>query len=281
MTPNISEFSYGYALTEELIQSHGTIVTAAPYFPTLRAEGQLGYDIRLDRPGFPLFLQFKLSHNMIRNSALEIHRHGLFRRDTKFYRMYLRKPPSDQHQLLMNLEASGNEVYYVAPAFGEPDELDDAYLNHHVRNRSVFIRPSWVGPLPDNREHWVSFLISGPRFLLSEEPQPLKDDIEFAAFASDIKEALSRTEESLGGRLERLPDEITSMLKEYTPPWHDAFEARGRVWASRMQRAREQLGRRLASIERHRKEMKPLQLASYLSRTFFDCELFLAGTVAS
>lgn len=63
MKPDISEFSYGSAVTEALIFDHGTSITAAPIFPSLIAEGKQGggYDLPLDRPGQPLFLQFKLS----------------------------------------------------------------------------------------------------------------------------------------------------------------------------------------------------------------------------
>jgi len=42
MKPQISEFSYGYALTDELIHWHGTNLTAAPIFPSLYQEGQVG-----------------------------------------------------------------------------------------------------------------------------------------------------------------------------------------------------------------------------------------------
>lgn len=73
MQPNISEFSYGYAITDELIHWYGTTITASPVFPSLYQEGQQGggWDLKLQRPGIPLFLQFKLSHCMIRTNARE------------------------------------------------------------------------------------------------------------------------------------------------------------------------------------------------------------------
>ena len=39
MRPDLSEFSYGYALTENLIQWVGTSLTAAPVFPSLLKKG--------------------------------------------------------------------------------------------------------------------------------------------------------------------------------------------------------------------------------------------------
>ena len=108
MRPDISEFSYGYALTDELIHWHGTPLTAAPIFPSLYREGRPrkgepgGYDIMLQRPGLPLFLQFKLSHCMIRKSAKEFD-DIIF--TPPFYRMHLSPAKhSKQHEMLLDLE---------------------------------------------------------------------------------------------------------------------------------------------------------------------------------
>ena len=74
MKPNISEFSFGYALTSELIHWYGMPITAAPIFPSTYQEGQAGggYDVMLNQPGLPLFLQYKLSHCMVRSNAQEV-----------------------------------------------------------------------------------------------------------------------------------------------------------------------------------------------------------------
>ena len=52
MRPRISEFSYGFALTRELIVKRweGLQLTKAPYLPSLVAEGQQGggFDVKLD-----------------------------------------------------------------------------------------------------------------------------------------------------------------------------------------------------------------------------------------
>src|SRR5688500_5318876 len=73
MNPNISEFSDGYALTESLINTVPLAILAASVFPSLIEEGKVGggYDLQIPFEGFPLFLQFKLSHKMIRDTAFE------------------------------------------------------------------------------------------------------------------------------------------------------------------------------------------------------------------
>src|SRR6266568_1524050 len=64
--------SYGYALTEELAGGTAGDLMAAPVFPSLYAEGQAGggWDVMIPYPVTPLFLQFKLSHYMVRRTSL-------------------------------------------------------------------------------------------------------------------------------------------------------------------------------------------------------------------
>jgi len=47
--PYFSEFSYGYAVTEDLIIGSGSSVTIAPIFPSLIEEGQVGFDVLIER----------------------------------------------------------------------------------------------------------------------------------------------------------------------------------------------------------------------------------------
>jgi len=272
--PDISEFSYGYALTEELIHHHGHIVSAAPHFPSLLEEGNVGYDVRLDQPGLPLFLQFKLSDCMVRDTAKEISQHGLFPPGTHFYRMHLRRPPSRQHQLLLALEGGGNEVFYAAPGFDQPDELDDAYLSHGVRTRSVFIRPSWIGPLPDNHDHHVAFLLGGPQHFLSAQPKPIRYEISYAAFSAELASKLASVKSRLEEQLAQLPDKLIAALKQHPESPRDGAPGRMR---GRIGRDREAMAQRIKSIQSRREEVRPRSLSAYLARTLFDCELFLVG----
>jgi len=168
MRPTISEFSYGFALTSELLQAPGMAVTAAPVFPSLIQEGQTGggWDVKLDKPGMPLFLQFKLCDVMTRRSCREV-------RDADFnlpcYRMHLRSARvSRQHEMLLDLEQAGNEVYYSAPIFHTPEELNSCFLSRNVRSQSIWLSPSDIGPLPDSENHHVSFEPGSPWTLFSD-----------------------------------------------------------------------------------------------------------------
>ena len=166
-----SELSYGYCLTEDLIVGQGTPLTAAPLFPSLIEEGQpgVGYDVRFDRPGTPLFLQFKPVHQMVRGTANEARR-GHFQ--PPFYRMHLRsRRISDQHQSLLSLEQAGNDVFYVAPGFHTTMELNTTYAQRRVWDRSFRINPTLIGPLPNDRPQHVTFQQpSGTWRFYSDEP---------------------------------------------------------------------------------------------------------------
>src|SRR5258708_31278616 len=82
-----SEFSFGYAFTENLIRSSLTSPSGAPVFPNLIQEAQLGYDVHINLPGLPLFFQYKLPELMTRNTAAEISKHKISGLAASFFRM--------------------------------------------------------------------------------------------------------------------------------------------------------------------------------------------------
>lgn len=153
MTPELSEFSYGFALTNELIDIGGPL-SAAPIFPSLIEEGRAGggYDVNLDIPGFPLFLQFKRSDCMVGMNSKEVASPYNF--VPPFYRMKItERRRSAQHDMLLDLDDGHNAVFYAAPLFHTVAELNHAYITKSVSDRSFYIRPSDIGRLDDNAHH--------------------------------------------------------------------------------------------------------------------------------
>jgi hypothetical protein len=142
----------------------------APLFPTLVEEAKSGYDVRLQFSGYPLYLQFKLAEIMKTNRCREARDRSM---RPPIFRVHLRDPKkSGQHRLLVDLEASGNNVWYVAPKFETHQELSRHFFNRRVARNSKWIRPSTIGPFQDDEKHYVSYeadgnpiLFSGPRFL--------------------------------------------------------------------------------------------------------------------
>ena len=171
MRPEFSEFSYGYALTEALV--NGQQHLARPVFPTQRQEWYDGYDMRLDRFGYPIFLQFKLCHGMTRGTAQEIARFQL-PLDLPYLRMPLmpgRKSP--QHVRLMALEGQDESVFYAAPRFFRDHDFAAAYGRRAILSHSAFIRPSTIGPLSGVYDHHVAFDCNARHGWLLSEPKPL------------------------------------------------------------------------------------------------------------
>jgi hypothetical protein len=167
MKPEMSEFSYGFALTNELITSPATHVVAAPEFPSLQKEGKPGggYDVKIPM-GSPLFLQFKLSHRLVRANCKEYGWMG-----GPYYRWHLHAlRHSPQHDLLLDLESKGNEVYYVAPAFYQTADLNTHFLAKQIVAHSFGFRPSDIGELPDDDEHYVVFNERPVAYLCSDDP---------------------------------------------------------------------------------------------------------------
>ena len=253
MDSHISEFSYGYALTSELMALFGLKPVGAPEFPTQNAEGKEGggWDVKL--PGLPVYLQFKRAARMVRRSAQEA---AVFN-DLPFYRMYLhRRDQSDQHQLLLDLEAQGQLVAYAAPGFSEADELNEAYSLDLVAARSIFVRPSAIGPLADDERHWVAFQTTPPVAVRCSEPRPVDFVLPEALFQPHGAVELRRRH----GRPEL--DSYGSVAEELL----DLYERRRRtvVEHERVARIRQLRGRRSAP-----------DFARLIARTLFQCELLV------
>jgi hypothetical protein len=85
MKVGYTEFSYGYAFTENLIRSSSTAPTGAPVFPNLLQEGLSGFDVRINFPGVPLFFQYKLPELMrpIQAPGTDAARNGLRDREVE------------------------------------------------------------------------------------------------------------------------------------------------------------------------------------------------------
>lgn len=178
MYSNFSEFSYGYAVTEEMVNSLGNIASC-PYFPSLREEGNTGggYDVKiLDRKGFIIYLQFKLSDKMVKSSCFEV-KNGLFS-NPPIMRFHLRPPKSKfsnihQHALLLTLNSINQHVYYIAPRFNEIAELNTFYVNNEILINSAFVRPEDIGTITDDESHCVSFEPNGRTFYFSSKSRKI------------------------------------------------------------------------------------------------------------
>lgn len=255
MRPDFSEFSYGYAVTEEIVTASKATLVAAPLFPSLYEEGKSGggFDVKIPLKGTPVFLQFKLSDCLERKNAKE---YPTPIKQLPYYRMYLRpRNHSDQHQLLIDLEASGESVFYIAPEFHLPSELNSFYQSKTVVPHSAAFSPSDLGPLADDDQHYVVFERgTSVGYFCSDNPVKVRK--------TSIKDGLGHLVKSRGVQprnlgMEGLRDISEHMLKT--------------------------LGRRekgeqkpIVSALRTLLSNRPsIEAVGYITRTFFDAELLI------
>jgi len=173
-----SEFTYAFALTNELVSIGNPPILSVPIFPSLVEEGRgAGYDVKLDRPGKPIFIQFKLSRLIRGRRAIEFRSREFW---APFYRMAIRqRRRSRQHEMLIELEQQNSGgVYYYAPAFHTLADLNRYYERREVEARSRRVKPSELWVPEDDREHWLSFQDPRGGFtaLHSEESIPIELD---------------------------------------------------------------------------------------------------------
>lgn len=171
-----TEFSFGYAFTENLIRSLATGPSTAPIFPNLVQEGQAGYDVKIDRPGLPLFFQFKLPALMVRNTAKEIAQHELSGLSVPFFRMSLmRRDLSDQHRLLIQWESKfPDAVYYATPCIENIQLFNLSYSSAKVHQDSFLFSPADIGLLPDDKTHVVAYQDGMGYGWFCSEPKEIK-----------------------------------------------------------------------------------------------------------
>ena len=224
MRPEFSEFSFGYALTEALVDGQQHLFR--PTFPTQRRERRDGYDLRLDRPGRPIFLQFKLCHGMTRRSAREYRCHGL-PLAFPFLRMPLMPSRlSPQHGLLLDLESRGEAVLYAAPRFFRDDDFAAYYGNRVILSHSAFIRPSAIGPLRDDADHHVSFDPDARHGWFLSEPIRLEPILDGEGFGEDMRIQL-RDEGRLSDQVKAALLHLTSAIIDDVTKRRSSFTARG------------------------------------------------------
>lgn len=251
MKPDISEFSYGYALTSELIRLFGLKNVGAPVFPSLQQEGWLGYDVQI--PGVPLFLQFKLSDYTSKASAKQANVLGV-----PHYRMYLRPlRHSDQHELLRDLEGAGFTVFYATPEFYTPDELNRAYDQGRVAERSAFWAPSDIGVLPNRDDHYVAFRPGNPIGYLCSEPMRTKK--------TPINEVIR----------ERLGRELLSD-RAHLPSESYFLSLRSRLLDLYSRRRHLRIAFPEPPAERPRPERDARNEVAFIAQTLFGCALLFA-----
>jgi hypothetical protein len=205
--------------------------------------------------GIPVFVQFKVAHAMLRNSASEA-AGGLLK--VVFYRMYLHAHRGfNQQSMLIDLENVGNIVSYITPAFHTMAEYDDFYLRHRLLAQSVAFRPGAIGRISGGSSHHVAYRLDGQAWFCSE-PAKLDDTSSADAFTGAVHASLSdptRIYKLDSKYFHGLSDTLEKIISKHGRRFEDPFDTGPeRPWPE-----------------------NPLDRVVHLARTFLDCELIIAG----
>ena len=201
-------------------------------------------------PGIPIYLQFKRSDRMVRRTASHSDKFSVM----PFFRMHLRqRNHSNQHQLLLDLETTGAQVLYCAPGFTTSEELSDAYIHDLVTQRSLFVRPSAIRTLKDDKHHHVAFQLPAPAFFCSEPIQIERTDVDTLLSQVLRPKAKVSPEASPEQFFARVAQQLLEIYQE-------------REFVSPVRR------QELSSLQQRR---EPAEFAGLIARTLFDVELLV------
>lgn len=86
---------------------------------------------------------------------------------------------SNQHNMLIDLESTGELVYYTAPKFHTIEELNGYFLENAIIKNSIFISPIGIGVLPDEDEHSIVFDENTSSIYRCSIPKDIETGIEY------------------------------------------------------------------------------------------------------
>jgi hypothetical protein len=145
-------------------------------------------------------------------------------------------------------------VYYIAPAFTRPDELNTAFLSRSVRQQSFWVKPSDVGPLPDPDDHHVSFEPSG-RWAFFSEPKILESKRDFEAVATHLRMRLAER-----GSADLAPENLETLAESI---------------AEIAQKRHDIPGRQQSASKEAVRQAEPLERIAYYASVFLESQLFI------
>jgi hypothetical protein len=181
MRAEFSEFSYGFALSYEVMNAIEGIA-GVPVFPSLR-QGE--HTASAELTGWPVFLQFKLADWMKGSTAKYRSHYG-----ASYFRVTVPSHiHSSQHNLLRALSAIEPEVYYAAPQFYRRHEFNALFGQNRIFAESVFVPLTGLPDLDDDAEHDMCYLPGEPKVRWhSLEGKAIAVDVSGSAWAERLRQ---------------------------------------------------------------------------------------------
>ena len=184
----------------------------------------------------------------------------------------MRRDLSRQHALLVKLESDWpGAVYDAAPCMLNEREFNNAYLSLDVHRRSAMFSPAEIGPLPDTKQHWVSYRPNSSYGWFCSEPR----EIQACGIEEIFDEWLRSMHEPRYRELISVAAEIRKSILSISPLGLREVETRvrERIRSRRISRTDESLntvGEELGEV------VEELQVARLLARVGLGVDLLIA-----
>lgn len=175
MDLGFSEFSFGYAFTENLTVRSQSAPGHAPVFLNVHQEAAKGFDVEIGLPISLRYLQFKLPKRMQTARAREIEKFGC-PISAPFFRMRLMsKNMYRQHHNLIALEDKNlGRVFYATPLLRDEQKFNEAYANKEVHLKTALFSPKDIGQISDFQQHTIAYSESSDDAWLCSTPKKIK-----------------------------------------------------------------------------------------------------------
>lgn len=267
-----TEFSFGFAFTENLIRSRRTAPDGAPYFPNLIQEARLGFDVRLEFNGLPVFYQFKLPELMVRQNARELGDQRLVQGGLTlpFFRMPIMKTSiSDQHNILVRLEGQGlGSVQYASPNFQSIDQFNTAFSGCRVHADSILISPVSIGQIDDGEQHHYVYNSGAATGWFCSEPVK----VPYLTGSESVDKLIGEVSEKKGIPVPDIPSKALDAIREVLPRAERSKV--GSIFEIQLREAQESVGS-VDLVRDTREELARLIAARNVSRVMLGTEMLL------
>jgi hypothetical protein len=273
---HFSEFSYGYAMTDNILHSGLPHSSHAPVFPSQFAEGRPGggYDVMIPLRPVPVFLQFKIPQVVRRRSNQTPPSY-----DVPYLRMHLRTWRPNQHQLMLDLEGTGKLVYYATPDFWTKRKLDEHFTNGRVHERSWYIPPGRIGAL-DDQPHYVAYRLGSNVGWRHSELEKLEGRFDAENFAREINAAVqkARPQEPLSF-LSRIKHDIAEITRTEIMELQPQL-AELEIYTEKREPIKGKTADSNAKAEMKQRRLirQAMREVSYLSQVRLGCSFLITGT---
>jgi hypothetical protein len=169
MNPEFNEFQYGYSVTSELERRFRRYLLMPPIIPSLVEEGNVAYDAQIPLIGFPIFLQYKLSHYLTRRNARQWKYYN-----SRYYRFKIWPANvSNQHNELVALSQSQLYVFYCSPVFYKKIDYISYHMSNQICQNSNFIPCSALPRIFGKTKHNICYDRNGNNIRFFSEPKKL------------------------------------------------------------------------------------------------------------